>query len=199
MSYSYQKDYQTFDQFSPGRFARPYFGNMDIDTSSHDGFADKMFCCGKGCFIFIVLFVLACNYTFNGIAITYANDYSNSTCYQSATLITMSNYVLASASCSIAIFTIFVIIIIGVMIVSGSNVNPVSLLLSFSPVLIIFVLYSMFSLGMAIVGAIELTYSYPSCSVNSLPICIFTIIMTILHFGGIMSCCCSCCKCTVNT
>jgi len=179
------KHYQTFDKMRSN-----FTSDMSNMHSDFDSRNSGIFCCGKACFIIFVLIYATICFTFDAFAITYANEYANATCYQHAKIMTLSNYVLLSSACSIAIVSILVIgLCTFIMCFSSENLKS---LLSLGPVVLALIVYSLFSVVMAIIGAIELSTSYPVCNEEAYIVSVFTIVIVVLRFMGCLSCCLKC-------
>lgn len=172
------KHYSTFQQKQ-----QVFYDSFDNEVGNDE--RDNILCCGKTCFIVMFLLLFAVSMTFNGIAIKIANDNTNATCFQQAKIMSLSNYVLISASVSIVLDIISFIAII--VCISAFNLNDLFFLLTLGPVIILIILYSIYALAMAIIGTIELANSYPLCNNEINLLCIITIISVIFRFLGLCS------------
>lgn len=138
--------------------------------------------CGIACYVGFVVVILALPIIFSGFAIEIANNAANSTCFQHANILTLSNYVLISSWVSIFIISCAIVAIVGFACCSSSNGPNAAALCALIPIFFVSLLYGVYSLVMGIIGAIELARSYPVCNEEANTLCIFAIIIVVLHF-----------------
>lgn len=145
----------------------------------------NLFGCVMGCMFSIVGVILLAGIIFNGIAISIATGSMNATCLDQATVMKLSDYVLVCASIGIVAY-VMIIVAIGVIIFVFKFDNPMALF-ALTPIIIFFMLLSVYSLAMAIIGTIELAYSFQLCKHEAYSLCVMTIIIVILQFLGCTS------------
>ena len=180
-----QQQYQTSHDSLSKRMADSF-----SEQSSLMGYSDSVNnknCCYVTWVMILCAAFIAGPYIFSGYAIKYSKEAANSKCYQHENIITLSNYVLISSWVSIGLMTSGIVAVIVFTLCSGSNGPNACALLVLTPVILASLLYGVYSLAMAIIGAIELARSYPKCEEEANTLCIFAIIIVILHFIGL--CC----------
>ena len=145
----------------------------------------NLFGCVMGCMFSVVGVILLAGIIFNGIAISVATSFSNATCLEQATVMKLYDYVLVCSSIGIVTY-IMIIVAICVIIFIIKFDNPM-MLLTLTPIIIFFMLLTVYSLAMAIIGTIELAYSFQLCKHEAYSLCVMTIIIVILQFLGCTS------------
>lgn len=125
-------------------------------------------------FIFILLIV------FNSFAIHIALESSNATCYQNATITTLSNYVLLNSSINIAISIAFIVgLVLTIMIEIDFEIVLAVLMLT--PFM---VFLGLFLIVMTMIGAVEIIFSFQSCENEVYPICLMSVFVMIYNLLG---------------
>jgi len=131
----------------------------------------------------VIMFVLILLIVFNGFAIHIARESSNATCHQNATVTTLSNYVLLNSLINITISIGFMIGLILAVIIE-IEFEVVMTVLALTPLM---VFLGLFMIIIAIIGAVEVVFSYGLCKDEVYPVCLISVIVIVYNLLGCLS------------
>ena len=137
-----------------------------------------------GCVLSVIFIMCSIGLIFNATTIIISTTNANVTCLKQAHTVSLSNYALTSgivgAMFNSTVVTAIILVFLGLFTDSPKTV--LAGLLTGTIGFIFLIVYSTFSFIMAIVGTIELAYSYQLCKDEAHSLCVIVVLSVILHW-----------------